>query len=79
MERKLTDIQTDLNKRIKDLKKGVDTSKRSCQLRKDGITQKISQLKKSSINIENCLHNLANRMNRLENSIGFYSGSEKLQ
>ena len=71
VERKLVDVETDLNKRIKDLRKAVDTSKRSCQLRREGVTKTINQLKKNSINIENSLHNLANKMNRLENSIGF--------
>ena len=79
VERKLVDVESDLKLKMKELKKAVEISKRSCQLRKEGVTQTINQLKRSSINIDNSLHNLAAKMNRLENSIGFYCGSEKLQ
>ena len=62
---------------IKNLKKAVGINKRSDHLRFEGLHQTTDQLRKNSKCIKDELYRLSNRMDRIERTMGFYSGANR--
>ena len=64
-----------MNQQIQTLKKAINIQNRSDKLQYDGIKDNINLLQRNSRGIKGQLEELNNRMNRIENALGFYSGS----
>ena len=79
VDRRLAAVQTDLAQQIKNLSKAVGINKRSDKLKYEGVIQTVEQLRKNSKSIAQELHHLTERTIRVENAMGFYSGTEKHQ
>jgi prefoldin subunit 5 len=77
VDRELPDLHSSLQQNIKALNQAVNITKRSNKLRFEGLLRSVEQLKKNSRSISSALFLLESRMGKIEQVMGFYTGSDK--
>ena len=75
--RRLPDIDSELKQQVTTLKKQLNIQERSDKLRFDSIWQNMDMLQKNNKMIMSNLQEMKARIDKIERSMGFYSGFEK--